>query len=135
MGERRPIALLANFVPEEAEEVRQYIRSWRCLEYSRDWAFGEAGQGTMPDVILVSGLNKTKQGVLCACLEARNERRFKGIPLMVVISQYQMHIANEVDSLALSDYIIVPIDEAILEKKLACFAKSSRETDRTAKER
>jgi len=117
--ERRQTMLLIDFDPEEAQALRARMASWNCIEVTTDRLDEREVRACSPDAVAVSARKKEKQAVVRTCLEIRNRREFRNVPLLAVITRYQMHIGNEVRRIADSDFLIAPLDEATVEERLS----------------
>lgn len=113
--------LLVDFAADRAGDLRNTQPWAEWEEAPSGWPRCEPAwtcRGPVDAVLVWAGKADNREAVL-ACMEIRDRIEMQGVPLLVVITRYQMDIGNEVRRIVDSDFLITPFEEQNLRRKLA----------------
>ena len=113
--------------PDAKIDKSDFIRGWNWFEAPLEWK-AEDGMPvnlTGIDAVIVFSRKYAEQEALLICKSIRDCDEFNPIPLLVAITMYQMPLGNDVKRLPNAGFILFPIKEQDLLKRLNEMARDS----------
>lgn len=97
------------------------MAEWQ-LAVADDRALGgdpAVGDAKPPAAIVVFARKDEEDHALAVCRRLRSEEKYRGVPLLVAVTIYQMPLGNDVKRLRNAHFIFTPIKEDDLRQRIA----------------
>jgi len=106
---------------EQFSHIHKCLPAWECVNLPLD------GRATMASLdckeirLAVLYARKSPENTVFICKSIRDSEDFSNVPILLVISRYQMGQANAVRDMANVNFIIAPFTEKELHEKIIEF--------------
>lgn len=106
--------------PVATVDEATFNENWHWHKAPRTWKPGEplptAEAGVDAMIVFAARYHEDETRRLCE--DIRQVPRWKSIPLLVAIDQYQMSLANRIREMPNADFVVTPIEEGPLTENL-----------------
>jgi len=107
-----------NAGPDALAEMQRRLDGCECepASFDADSQAIAASFREPPDILLVYGCDDPHDAV-DLCHHIRSAQQLRNVPLLLVITRYQIYIAHELRKMERSHFIMTPVEEADLRRQ------------------
>ena len=118
------IALVVGASAEDLEHIRECLTGWCCVAMDVDGETDGCSPSGCPELIVLYA-RKAEKETLAICEQLRNAPETSDVPILMVISRYQIAQAHAFKRIGNASFIMTPFDEKKMHGKIAeCFGMS-----------